>query len=88
MSLASNQEIDVLTAAADDLRHMLEAGDVTSVEIVRRYLKQISDYNEKIRAVLHVSADMVETAEKLDEERVQGHVRGPLHGIPIIVKVP
>lgn len=83
---------DVLTTTASDLRELLEAGSTTSKDIVITYLEQIERHNHD-GAKLHVmislapKEELIRIADTLDAERQCGRVRGPLHGIPIIVKV-
>lgn len=83
---------DVLILTAAQLQRLLEAKVVTSVDIVKLYLAQISKHNH---AGLHLNAiisiaerdSLLVCAQELDYERSQGKVRGPFHGIPIILKV-
>ncbi|OTA87936.1 hypothetical protein M434DRAFT_399238 [Hypoxylon sp. CO27-5] len=63
----------------------LQAGLFTSVDLVRAYLSRIKEASE-FRAVLQVNPDALIIAQKLDDERVSHGPRGPLHGIPILVK--
>lgn len=85
-------KVDVLRATASDIRSLLEAGTVTSLDLVDIYLAQIEKHDRK-GANLHAMVSVVhrnhldELAKKLDDERSRGVVRGPLHGIPIIMKV-
>lgn len=90
----SNSEsvFDVLTLTASDLCKRLEAGSISSVQIVETYLAQIAKHNTagaKCRAVIWTppKASIISQASKLDKERAEGRVRGPLHGIPILLKV-
>lgn len=84
--------VDILTLTAVQLQHFLEAGVLTSVEAVKLYLAQISKHNH---AGLHLNAiisvverdTLLARAYELDEERSRGKVRGPFHGVPIILKV-
>jgi len=82
------QSFDVLSATACDLQRLLQEGSITSVQIVEEYRKQIEKYNDKLRAIICIPPNLTETAQTLDDERKHGKVRGPMHGIPIIVKVP
>lgn len=87
----SNPPFNVLTATATELQQHLAAGTSTSVQIVNSYLAQIEKHNH---AGAHLNAIIataprklaLERAAMLDEERRNGKIRGPLHGIPIIVK--
>ncbi len=74
-----------LTQLADGLAR----GKWTSDRLVEQYLARIDavDHNgPQLGAVLALNPDAVSIARSLDQERKSGHVRGPLHGIPILVK--
>ncbi|PWY96124.1 amidase [Aspergillus sclerotioniger CBS 115572] len=84
--------IDVLTATATatHLTHLLQSNTLTSVDIVNAYLAQITKHNHSglgLRALISVNLETaLSQAADRDKERAQGYIRGPLHGIPIIVK--
>ena len=78
--------------SAGELQRKLEAGDTTSVKLVSHFLDQIERHNWQGRKLNAVTATLprelaMARATELDEERLNGVVRGPLHGIPIIIKV-
>jgi amidase len=80
-----------LTATVGDLQQLLQNGSTTSVEVVETYFDQISKYNHagpKLNALISVAPRHValQRALLLDAERAAGRVRGPLHGIPFVVK--
>lgn len=79
---------DPLTTNAVDLQHLLDAGKTTSVKIVLDYLAQIEHHNHKLRAFITLAPQdlLLDLASKLDEERRHGRLRGPLHGVPIVLK--
>jgi len=77
-------ELAELSAA--DLSRLLARGEVTSVELVEMSLARIAALDDKTRAVIEVNPDAVEIALRSDRERLRGHVRGPLHGLPALVK--
>jgi amidase len=83
----SGTPFDVLSATASDLRQLLQDGKVTSVQIVDEYQRRIEKYNDKLHAIVCMPSNLADVAQVLDDERRQGTIRGPLHGIPIIVKV-
>lgn len=68
------------------MRAALEQKRVTSHELVIQYLTRIAMYEDKLHAALAVNRKALEEADALDRERAQGHIRGPLHGIPVAVK--
>jgi amidase len=72
-----------------ELREKMESGELTSLGIVEYYLERIEKLNRKgpsINAVIEINPDAVAIAEALDKERKAGKIRGPLHGIPILIK--
>src|SRR5246127_4454533 len=72
-----------------DLQAAMERGLLTSVQLVRRYLgriEQIDRNGPRLRAVLEVNPDATKIATALDTERRAKGPRGPLHGIPVLVK--
>jgi len=71
------------------LRDDLVAGRVTSRQLVELYLERIRTIDQggpELRSVLMVNPRAVDEATRLDSERTGGRTRGPLHGIPILVK--
>ncbi|CAK7234340.1 hypothetical protein SCUCBS95973_008903, partial [Sporothrix curviconia] len=81
-------DLNLLTATASDLQRMLTAGSTTSRDLVALYARQIAAYDGYLKAMIAVTpAGVLErTAAELDKERAAGRLRGPLHGIPIVVK--
>ncbi len=72
-----------------ELRDGMASGKWTAKQITEQYLARIEAINTQgpaLRAVLETNPDAIAIAEALDEERRQGKVRGPLHGIPILLK--
>ena len=67
----------------------MTAGQVTSEQITQAYLDRIERIDRagpNLNSVLALNPDAIAQARALDQERAQGHVRGPLHGIPILIK--
>ena len=79
---------DPRTATASDLQELLRASKVTSVQLIKIYLKQIEQYNGYLKAVISTAPEsaVLDRAEELDAERAGGKVRSSLHGIPILIK--
>ncbi|KAJ5379413.1 hypothetical protein N7509_012532 [Penicillium cosmopolitanum] len=86
--MAIQHGIDVLKIDARHLQGLLESGRVTSLDLVRQYVTQIQRHDSKLHAMIQTtSIDLLEqTARSLDQERADGKIRGPLHGIPITIK--
>jgi len=74
-------EADIIT-----LQAAMESGALSSEACVRWYLERIEQLNPKLKAVLEVNPDAIKIAEALDAERRERGSRGPLHGIPILLK--
>jgi len=79
-------QFTVVETSIAEMRKALEQHRVTSREIVTQYLVRIATYEDKLHAAVTVNPHALEEADKLDQERVQGRIRGPLHGIPIALK--
>ena len=78
-----------LEASIPELQAALESGELTSVKLVEFYLERIAAYDQagpQLNALIHVNPRAAEEAEALDAERAAAGPRGPLHGIPIVVK--
>lgn len=72
-----------------ELSEALATGDRSSVEITQLYLDRIADLDRagpRLRSIIETNPEALEVAQRLDEERADGSVRGPLHGVPIVVK--
>ena len=77
---------DVTEATIPQTQAALAAGRVTSHELVLLYLARIAQYEHTLNAVIAISPTALAEADALDRERAAGHVRGPLHGIPVALK--
>ena len=86
---AAAKTVPVEERSIDDLAAAMKAGRATSVDLVRAYLARINAMDRKgptLRAVIARNSDALAQAKALDAERKAGHVRGPLHGVPILIK--
>lgn len=80
-------ELDEMTVA--ELQDALASGRYTSRTLVEIYLariKAIDTQGPTLRAVIEINPDALAIAEALDAERKAKRVRGPLHGIPVLIK--
>jgi Asp-tRNA(Asn)/Glu-tRNA(Gln) amidotransferase A subunit family amidase len=80
---------DVREKSIADLQAALAAGTVTSRSLVLAYLARIRAYDllgPQINAMIAMNPKVLEAADALDRERAAGRVRGPLHGIPVVIK--
>src|SRR5580765_5808787 len=78
--------LSVVEATIPELQRAMREGRTTSRELVRLYLTRIGTYDHLLHAVLAVNPRALEEATLRDRERAAGHVRGPLHGIPVALK--
>jgi amidase len=83
---------DPLVATASDVQKLLEDGTVTSEDLVNIYLAQVQKHNHygmRLNAIISIAPrdTLLAAARALDHERRTSGKRGPLHGIPIILKV-
>lgn len=76
----------VIEASIPDMQAAMKDGRTTSKEIVTQYLARIGMYEDKLHAAVAINPNALAEAEALDKERAAGHVRGPLHGIPVALK--
>ena len=80
-------ELEELTIT--ELQAGLQSGKYTSRQLVKKYLDRIDDIDKdgpKLNSVIEVNPDAMAIAEALDRERKEKGMRGPLHGIPILIK--
>ena len=73
----------------DALQQKMQKGDYTSRAITELYLQRIAAIDKKgpaLHAVIEVNPDALAIADERDKERKAGKIRGPLHGIPVLIK--
>lgn len=73
-------------ASIDQIQGYLSSGMLTSVELLKCYHDRILQVDEYINSIMELNPDAGAIAAALDAERAKGRVRGPLHGIPFLVK--
>lgn len=76
-------------ATIGELQQKMAAGTYTSAALTKRYLDRIQAIDKagpRLNSVIEVNPDALARANAMDDERKAGKVRGPLHGIPILVK--
>ena len=72
-----------------EIRKLMEVGKLTTKTLVRSYIKRINKIDKsgpKINSIIELNPDALQIAEVLDEELKTKTIRGPLHGIPILIK--
>jgi amidase len=80
-------ELDELTIA--DLQNGMSSGKYSAHSLARKYLDRIKDIDKdgpRINSVIESNPDALAIATEMDRERKAGRVRGPLHGVPVLIK--
>lgn len=80
---------DAFEASIPEMQSAMREGRVTSEQLVRQYLERIGAYDDAgpaLNAMLIINPRALEVARRLDRERAEQGPRGPLHGIPIVLK--
>ncbi len=80
---------DLEEATIAELQRAMSSGRLTSLELTRQYLRRIAALDRrgpKLNSIVEVNPQALDIARGLDRERRRGEVRGPLHGIPIVIK--
>jgi amidase len=80
-------ELEELTVA--ELQAGMKSGKWTARSLVEKYLSRIGEIDKRgpaVNSVIELNPDAQQIAETLDKERKAGSLRGPLHGIPVLIK--
>jgi len=85
---SASAEVDVQfgEASIPELQALMASGQATSSSLVSYYLRRIEALNPILNSVIETNPNALCIADQLDQERRNGRVRGPLHGIPVLVK--
>ena len=76
-------------ATIPDLQRAMESGELTALALARNYIERIERLDwagPRVNSIIELNPDAEGIARTLDQERQAGNVRGPLHGIPIVLK--
>ena len=87
--LAYAQSFEVAEVSIAQQQKAMTEGRVTSLGLVQAYLERIAAFDQrgpKLNSIITLSPSALKEAEALDRERAAKGARGPLHGIPIVVK--
>src|SRR5216110_1622127 len=75
-----------IEAAIPQLQALMASGQLTSRQLTQGYIRRMQSLNPLLHSVIEVNPNAIAIAAQLDNERRRGQVRGPLHGIPLLVK--
>lgn len=73
-------------ASIQQIKNAFEENTLTSETLVSYYLKRIKVYDKITRSMISLEPKALEIARQMDKERAEGKLRGPLHGIPVVIK--
>ncbi|PWY94103.1 amidase [Aspergillus sclerotioniger CBS 115572] len=76
----------LVEATVDQLQAGLQKGCFDSVDLVNAYVGRIDEVDSTFGTVLEMNPHALNIARQLDRERQQGRIRGPLHGLPVLIK--
>ena len=78
--------IDVIELTVRDIQTAYAAGEFTAVELTRAFLDRIDRFEGHYNALISMNPDALAIAAALDEEYASIGPRGPLHGVPVVIK--
>jgi len=84
---ADNFELNEITIS--ELQEKMNSGKYSAEQITKIYLQRIEDIDKKgplLNSVIELNPDAITIAKAMDDERKAGKTRGPLHGIPVLIK--
>ncbi|KIA83253.1 amidase [Kaistella solincola] len=82
-----NFELDEISIA--ELQEKMAKGTYTSAHITQLYLNRIEAIDKNgpiLNSIIEINPDALNIAKAMDKERIEGKIRGPLHGIPVVIK--
>jgi amidase len=79
-------EFELNEITIDELQAKMQSGELTAVQICQKYLDRIKRVDPLLKAVIELNPEALDIAAMMDAERKDRRVRGPLHGIPIMIK--
>ena len=80
---------DLAEATIADLQDRMQEGELTAERVAEWYLARIDAIDRSgpaLRSVIEVNPDALEIARELDRERLASGARGPMHGVPVLLK--
>ena len=85
-SVSAATSFEFIEATIPQLQAAMASGQLSSKDLVKGYLDRIHSLNPLLHSVIETNPNAISIAQHLDNERRRGTVRGPLHGIPVLVK--
>ncbi|MEO9483619.1 MAG: amidase [Ekhidna sp.] len=88
-NLSGQDSFDLEEWEVSQLKEAMESDTYTSRQICELYIERIKEKDQSengLNSVIELNPDALDIADRLDKERSEGKVRGPLHGVPIMIK--
>jgi len=88
-ALQKSHHFELIEADIESIQSAFNAGTLSSESLTHAYLERIAAYDNAgpaINSFITINEGALDVARALDKERVEQGVRGPLHGIPIVIK--
>lgn len=85
-AFAAKVVVNPEAASVASVQALLESREMTATSLTKFYLDRIAAIDPKINSIIEVNPDAMKIAAELDRERRAGKVRGPMHGIPVVIK--
>lgn len=86
VSQTSRKTFEFEEKTVAELQAAMQKGEYSAAELTRKYIQNIRSSDGKINSIIEINPDAVSIATQMDRERKAGKVRGPLHGIPVVLK--
>jgi amidase len=86
---SSKDSFPLLEITISDLQQKMKSGELSSRKVTEQYLARIKAIDQSgptLRSVVELNPDALKIADQMDKERKAGKLRGPLHGVPILIK--
>ncbi len=80
------QGIDLVELTTEAIQEAYAAGEYTSVDLTKAFLERIDRYEDYYNAFISMNPEALDIAARLDEEYRSSGPRGPLHGVPVVIK--
>ena len=85
-AIVPGADFELIEVSIADLRRRMESGELTAARATELYRERIEALDSRVASVIELNPDAEEIARELDRERAAGRLRGPLHGVAILLK--
>jgi len=79
-------QLNIEELTIQEMQNLMQAGQVTSEQLVKTYLQRIKELDGKLNAIIELNPEALQVARAMDKERENGKVRSLMHGIPFVIK--